>query len=173
MAPLPNQTKGNSQAGLPYFLVLPNSSPLYSTGSPNRLPSFFEVATMEKQETRLFKSYKSLFHIRFKIHNIGDRTLPRGLSFETLAMFAILYLPLWPLGRLLYPAHPWVGAVIAAGAAAGMLSQCDPQGKFLPLFILGLAEYFARPKTTDYSGRAIARRRKSRLEWKAMEVEEE
>lgn len=128
---------------------------------------------MENQEMRLFKSYKSLFHIRFKIHNIGDRTLPRGLSFETLAMFAILYLPLWPLGRLLYPAHPWVGAVIAAGAAAGMLSQCDPHGKFLPLFILGLAEYLTRPKTTDYSGRAIARRRKSRLDWTIMEVEED
>lgn len=128
---------------------------------------------MEKQETRLFKSYKSLFHIRFKIHNIGDRTLQRGLSLETLAMFAVLYLPLWPLGRLLYPVHPWIGAVIVTGMAAGLLSQSDPQGKFLPLFVLGLAEYIARPKTTDYSGRAIVRRRKCRLDWTMMEVYEE
>jgi hypothetical protein len=87
-------------------------------------------------------------------------------------MFAALYLPLWPLGRLLYPAHPWIGTAIAAGAAAGVLSQSDPQGKFLPLFILGLAEYVARPKTTDYSGRAIPRRRRQRLEWELMEVED-
>ncbi|MGB9660540.1 MAG: TcpE family conjugal transfer membrane protein [Moorellaceae bacterium] len=128
---------------------------------------------MEKQEIRLFKSYKSLFHIRFKIHNIGDRTLPRGLSLETLAIFAVLYLPLWPLGRLLYPVHPWIGAVIVAGAAAWLLSQSDPQGKFLPLFILGLAEYLFRPKLTDYSGRAVARHRRQHLDWQVMEVEED
>lgn len=127
---------------------------------------------MEKQETRMYNSYKSLFHIRFKIHNIGDKTLPRGLSIETLAMLIILYLPLWPLGRLLYPAHPWIGAIITAGTAAWLLSQSDPQGKFLPLFILGLLEYVARPKTTDYSGRAIARRRRQRLKWEIMEVED-
>lgn len=121
-------------------------------------------------DTRYFYSYKSLFQINFKIYDVGGKVLPRALPLDALFLAVVLYLPLLPLGWLLKPSHPWLTAWLLSGAAAWLLSQADPQRKFLPLFILDLVSYILRPKTTNLAGRPVRRARRYGLNWRAAEV---
>jgi len=123
-----------------------------------------------EEDTRYFYSYKSLFRINFKIYDVGGKVLPRALPLDALFLAVILYLPLLPLGWLIKPSHPWLAAWLLSGGAAWLLSQADPQGKFLPVFILDLASYILRPKTTNLYGRPVRRARRYRLYWRAAEV---
>ena len=123
-----------------------------------------------EDDTRYLYSYKSLFRINFKIYDVGGKVLPRALPLDALFLAVILYLPLLPLGWLLKPSHPWLTAWLLSGGAAWLLSQADPQGKFLPVFILDLASYILRPKTTNLYGRPVRCARRYRLYWRAAEV---
>jgi len=123
-----------------------------------------------EEDTRYFYSYKSLFRINFKIYDVGGKVLPRALPLDALFLAVILYLPLLPMGWLLKPSHPWLAAGLLSGGAAWLLSQADPQGKFLPVFILDLASYVLRPKITNLTGRPVRRARCYRLYWRAAEV---
>lgn len=126
-----------------------------------------------KDTTRNFYSYKSLFRINFKIYDVGGKVLPRALPLDALFLAAILYLPMLPLGWLLKPSHPWLAAFLLAGGTAWLLSQADPQGKFLPVFVLDVLSYIFRPKTTNLAGRPVRRARSHRADWRAMEVLED
>lgn len=123
-----------------------------------------------KDNSRYFYSYKSLFRINFKIYDVGGKVLPRALPLDALFLALILYLPLLPLGWLLKPSHPWLATWLLAGGAAWLLSQADPQGKFLPVFVLDVVSYIFRSKTTNLAGRPVQRARRYGLDWMAMEV---
>jgi len=123
-----------------------------------------------KDDIRYFYSYKSLFRINFKIYDVGGKVLPRALPLDALFLAVILFLPLLPLGWLLKPDHPWLASWLLSGGAAWLFSQADPQGKFLPLFILNLVSYILRPKITDMAGRPVRRTRHQSIDWRAAEV---
>ncbi|SFR07071.1 conjugal transfer protein [Desulfoscipio geothermicus] len=123
-----------------------------------------------EDNVRVFNSYRSLFKINFKIYDFGGKVLPRAIPLDALFMTIILFFPLLPVGYLVFPAHPWVMTILIAGGLSWLLTQMDPQGKFLPVFIADLLSYLFRPKTTNLAGRSICRLRKHRLDWHLPEV---
>lgn len=126
-----------------------------------------------KDNPRYFYSYKSLFRINFKIYDVGGKVLPRAVPLDALFLAAIIYLPLFPLGWLIKPSHPWLTTCLLAGGAAWLLSQADPQGKFLPVFIADIAGYLLRPKKTNLAGRPVRCTRRHMPGWRTMEVIED
>ena len=126
-----------------------------------------------KESIRCFHSYRSLFRINYKIHELGGKVLPRAIPLDTLIIVTAIYFPCWPLGWLISHEHPWIMTLIVSGVAAWIISQADPQGKFLPVFVRDFTEYLFRPKMTNLAGRPIMRARRRRLDWTAMEVDDE
>lgn len=124
----------------------------------------------ESKDTRYFHSYKSLFRINYRIHDIGGYVLPRAIPLDALFLTLIIYLPLLPLGWLIKPAHPFWATWFLAAGGAWLFSQADPQGKFLPVFILDIVNYLFRPKTTNLFGRQVHRAKRHRLDWDVVEV---
>ena len=127
----------------------------------------------EREKTRYFHSYRSLFRINYKIYDIGGKVLPRAIPLDALFLTLALYFPCLPLGWLLSSGHPWFTAWLPAGTAAWLVSQADPQGKFLPVFVWDFLAYLFRPKTANLAGRPVHRMRRRRLNWYAMEVVDE
>lgn len=123
-----------------------------------------------RDNPRYFYSYKSLFRINFKIYDVGGKVLPRAVPLDALFLAAIIYLPLFPLGWLIKPSHPWLATCLLAGGAAWLLSQADPQGKFLPVFIADITGYLLRPKKTNLAGQPVRSNRRHMLGWRVMEV---
>jgi len=126
-----------------------------------------------KDNPRYFYSYKSLFRINFKIYDVGGKVLPRAVPLDALFLVTIMYLPLFPLGWLIKPSHPWLATCLLSGGAAWLLSQADPQGKFLPVFIMDIAGYLLRPKTANLAGQPVRGNLRHMLDWRAMEVIED
>jgi hypothetical protein len=129
-----------------------------------------KLLAAEKESIRYFHSYRSLFRINYKIHELGGKVLPRAIPLDTLIIVTAIYFPCWPLGWLISHEHPWIMTLIVSGVAAWIISQADPQGKFLPVFVRDFTEYLFRPKMTNLAGRPIMRMRRQRLDWTAMEV---
>jgi len=128
---------------------------------------------VEKEGIRYFHSYRSLFRINYKIHELGGKVLPRAIPLDTFLIVFAIYFPCWPLGWLVSHDHPWIMTFVISGVAAWFISQADPQGKFLPVFVWDFMDYLFRPKVTNLAGRPIPRMRRHRLDWTAMEVNDE
>lgn len=123
-----------------------------------------------EENVRTFNSYKSLFKINFKIYDLGGKTLPRPVPLDALAMAIIIFLSLYPVGRLISPSHPWLITATISGVVSWIMSQADPQGKFMPLFFKDLLGYFLRPKTYTLGGRKINKLRNRQVYWHLPEV---
>ncbi|OAT83706.1 conjugal transfer protein [Desulfotomaculum copahuensis] len=124
-------------------------------------------------DERHFNSYRSLFKIQFKIYEIGGKTLPRPIPLEGLIIGLVVYFPFLPIGRLVFPSHPWLATLAMATGVAWAALQLDPQGKFAPTFIKDLLLYLVRPKTTNLAGRAIQNFHRYRVDWSIPEVIED
>lgn len=127
----------------------------------------------EKEKIRYFHSYRSLFRINYKIYDFGGKVLPRAIPVDALFLTFALYFPCLPLGWFFSSNHPWFMTWPLAGTAAWLVSQADPNGKFLPVFVWDFFCYLFRPKLTNLAGRPIQRMRRRRLDWYAMEVVDE
>ena len=120
---------------------------------------------------RQFNSYKSLFRIDFKIHELGDIKLPIPIPLDALAMTAILFLPMYLMVMVFQPNHPIIIALTLAWVGAYVLSQVDLQGKYMPVFFWSLITYLFQARNTNLYGTKIEKTRKQKLNWEMGEAE--
>ena len=99
-------------------------------------------------------SYRSLFRFSGVIYRLGrDGRLPAPLRVDSVVVFlflcAVLYVPCWLLEPL-FAKTLGIGknfaTIVAALAFTHTLSNTDPAGKFLPLYVLDILTFYAAPK---------------------------
>lgn len=119
---------------------------------------------------RELHSYKSLFKIKFKVYEIGEKTLPVPIPVDAIIMTVVLYLPAYPFGYLLSQEFAFFSTLFVAGGAAYLFSECDLQGKFMPTFFLDLISFITRSKKTNFAGKKIKQTTKHYTNWEMGEV---
>ncbi len=120
-----------------------------------------------------FRSYKSLFRIKFKIYAIGDRALPRPVPVDIALIYIALLVPSYflakPLAGLAGTSQFLVGLVLD-GVITWALGRADPQGQPLPYFLLNIITFFFQKRRRDFTGKPVAIKKKRRLEWQCINL---
>jgi len=120
----------------------------------------------------MYNSYKTLFSIKWQIYSIGDKPLPRPIPLDVAGTF-ILFLPVSLLLAKPFAAilnQPYAGIVVLLNCIITYLvMKFDPQGRTALQFIYDLVLYAFKPKTVDFTGRAIKPIREEKLFWDAVD----
>ncbi len=121
-----------------------------------------------------FRSYKSLFRIKFKIYAIGNRPLPRPVPVDIALIYLALLLPSYFIAKPvaeMFATSPLLVGLVVDGVITWALGRADPQGQPLPYFLLNIVTFFLQKRRRDFTGKPVAVKKKHRLDWQCLNLE--
>lgn len=121
-----------------------------------------------------YRSYKSLFKIKWKIYAIGDWPLPRPIPVDVFVIFLLFLLPSFflasPVSNIL-EINRFGATLLVDIVVTSLCVKFDPQGRPFLEFFYDLCCYFGRSKQSDFC-RTIPKSRKQKLHWELLDLED-
>lgn len=120
-----------------------------------------------------YRSYKSLFKIKYRIYAIGNWSLPRPIPIDLVFLFFLMLLPAYLISKPLagiFDTSEKLIAIFIAGVLAWLMGRVDPQGQSMPIFLASLVAYVFSNKRQDFTGQPV-KVKKYRISWRCVKLE--
>ena len=128
----------------------------------------------EEKKPEGFRSYRSLFRLKYKIYAIGDKPLPRPIPVDLAIIYLVLLAPscliVGPLANMA-DTSPLLLGMAAAGFFTWLLGRVDPQGEPMPIFIANIIGFIFKYKKNSFNNEQAKIKRKQRLDWECIKIE--
>ncbi|WP_434577112.1 TcpE family conjugal transfer membrane protein [Thermoanaerobacterium thermosaccharolyticum] len=118
-----------------------------------------------------YKSYRSLFRINFAIHEVMGKQLPRPITLDALASFAMFFIINSFIFHIIPVSNPVLWNSITSMLLGYIFSQFDPQGKFMIVWLIDFFFFLIRYKTINLQGKKLTQKRKMSIDdWYSIKI---